>query len=397
MKKKTKSKTRARSAKNLARFFHYHDGEGHERAIKIGASFLACLALLIIAFLSMLIPELAPAALAQENETAILPTPPLPTAETAPTVETSPTPVPAPSPENQSAPSPTPVPQENGEPGPNEEWERQNALQDRNNVLREMRDQKRELRKVCAQFKRLKNASADLAACNQLLAQVAEWEGKIKPWNGAEAQELRELMDDYRELQVWEQLSTLQLKANLPRELNDFFRSLNQVERLLKQKSFQKIPGLNFEVIRGKLAEIKALHAAAKSCYDAGDLECASEKLNEAREGSYPGELEGSLHNLRNINEMLRQVKNQEVKDEIKALLQSAIDSINAGDWREGREDIESYNNEVTQFLQYLIRAQQKSRKAPGDTLQRLEKLLNKYGGENGGDGNDHAGGQDRR
>ena len=209
MKKKTKSKTRARSAKNLARFFHYHDGEGHERAIKIGASFLACLALLIIAgayrveqtfaershFLSMLIPELAPAALAQENETAILPTPPLPTAETAPTVETSPTPVPAPSPENQSAPSPTPVPQENGEPGPNEEWERQNALQDRNNVLREMRDQKRELRKVCAQFKRLKNASADLAACNQLLAQVAEWEGKIKPWNGAEAQELREIID----------------------------------------------------------------------------------------------------------------------------------------------------------------------------------------------------------
>lgn len=437
MKKKKRAKLVALSAKNWSRFFHYHDGGGRERAIKIGASLLACLALLIIAgayrveqtfaersyLMSMLVPELAAPALAQENEAVltapVAPTPTesipptAPVADPAPSVApTEPAPASPGAPASESHPAPAPdrappppgQPQENGEPGSpageaghNEEWERQNALQDRNNVLREMRDQKKELRRTCNQFKRLKNATADLTACNDLLAKVVEWENKIKSWSGGEAQELRDLMDDYRELQVWEELNLLRLKANLPRELNEFFRSLIRVERLLKQKSFQKIPGLNYEAINAKLAGMKAIHAGAKACYEAGDLECASEKLNEAREDGWPGELEGPLHNLRGINDLLRQIKNAEVKTEIIALIQPAIDSLNAGDWREAREEIDSYNQEVNIFLQYIIRGQQKRKGGPSDTLKRLEKLIDKHGGENGGDENERRAEPERR
>ena len=429
MKKKKGTRTIALAVQNLARFFHYHEGEGRELAIKIGASFMACVSLLIITgayrieqifaersyVLSMLVPELAEPAIAYQGETFLLAmedpgTTSSRTEVTTPQApsESVPTPPPAPAentdasqpkplpPQEQPQPQPQPQlsdkpqeqpqdkPQENGESGPNEEWELQNAINDRKNVLREMRDQKRELQRTCAQLKRLKNVTTELAACTDLAAKVAEWEGKIKSWNGSFSQELRDLMDDYRELQVWEELEILRLKANLPRELNQFFRDYLRVEKLLKQKSFQKITWLDWPAITAKFGEIKALHAEAKACYEASDLQCASEKLNEARETNYPGELEGSLHMLRGLNDMLRQVKDPDVKTEVQSLLQPAIDSINTGEWRDGRQEIESFNQELNQFLQYIVRAQQRKRKAPDDTMQRLEKLLDKYGGGKG-------------
>lgn len=393
---------------NLHKFFHYHEGPWSDRAVKIGASFVATVALLTFAgavradksfaersyYLSMLVPELvfpaAEAAATEEVITAPTPTEPQPTTYATP-VEVKPTeavlqttePLP---------PKVTPVeigPSEKKEEvsiddeahKQNDEFDRQNVMRERKDLLREMNDQKREIKRACNQLKRMKNVTEDFASCTELTTLIAQNEQTIKIWSGGEVNELRDIMNEYRDLQVWDTLNALRAKIQLPQELNRFLKDFARMERTFKQKWVKKIPGLNLDAIQTKIAEIKNLHAEAKNCYTAGDFECAQEKLNEARETNYPGDLEGVLHQNREMTDMLRQIKDNDVKDEVTAILQPSIDLVNEGEWREANQEISPYIQELRMILQKMVQAQQNRRGISADITNRLNKLTEKQGG----------------
>ncbi len=372
---------------NLKHFFHYHKGLPRWQCVKIGASLLGVLCLFVLAgsiqampffeetsyMLSMLVPE--PIAPALAEETSILTTPTEPD-------------------EGAAA---SPAAKEHQEDGnfedseKREKFDRDQVLKEKKDLLRELKDQKNELARTCKQLARLKGAATDAAACRTLAASVAKYESELKapPLDGSDIDALRDFMNEYRELNIWDELNTLRLKANLPKELNQFFNDLLRLQKLLAQKEFQKIPGLNYDLINAKVVIIKDLHAQAKACYTAGEFECANEKLNEARNDNYPGELEGPLHILRGIFESLRRIKNEEVKTEVQGLIQPSIDSINKGDWREANQELNELNKDLMSLLENLMRSQYRNRSLSPDARARLEKLLQKYGGATDSNGED--------
>lgn len=412
---------------NLRRFFHFHHGDARDQTIKMIGSFVAAVSLAVLGaslsaesaflersyILSMLVPELAivQAGVEDTEVAAVLEATPV---QAEPQVaperqvclfEGKKMPCdqlpPESSPPQQSGPSHEEekicwlenrqIPCEQME-AEQERQNRKNVLEEQKNTLREIRDQKRELKSMCSKLKRLKGAESNAVSCNELIVKLTEIEQQIKSPVG-DVEEAREQMNEFRDMRIWDEINSMRLRADLPRELNQFFKDLLRVERMLKQKSFQKIVGLNFEQIAAKFAEIKQLHAESKACYESGDFECANEKLNEARQDNYPGELEGSLHMLRSINDMLRNIRDQELQGEVQQFLMSAIEQLNGGEWREANQEINGMQQELMQVLEQIMRSQSRRSGPSAAIMNRLETLMQKYGGNGGGGDEEEFGG----
>src|SRR3989338_11267884 len=314
--------------RNLRYFCHYHTGDAREKTIKIAGSFFIATAFFTWGFS-------ASSTVASEQYLEIA-------AELIPEASqgTSPSVAePAPLPEVQPAPmQPGPTCRVNGtempgscenyppkegsntrtDPGHDsqdddearEELEKQMARRDAQQAKRDMAKQKKELNRLCNQLKRLKGTEDDLAQCEELRGKITEHEAKITA-TGDDTDALREAIEEYRDAQIWEELQKVRLKVELPKELNRITLDLKRAQRLLALKAYQKL-GVDIASAKTQLETVKVLHDETKACYQAGDFECAMEKLQEVREGNSPGELTSVLQMLKGVTDMVRFVKDKE-------------------------------------------------------------------------------------
>ncbi len=198
-------------------------------------------------------------------------------------------------------------------------------------ALREIKDIKRELKRFQKELKKIPNSGDDLNQINVLLEQVAGFESNIQ------SSPTRDNIQEFREEQIWEQVNKFRAKVEIPRELKQWNSGIKKAERLLKQKSYQKL-GLNLENASAKLNEIKASLARVQEAYNSGDLETAMEEFDEVRQDFHPGEITSALQRMKDLVNKLKAVKDEQIRQQINEALQEITTAFNEGEYRLARE-----------------------------------------------------------
>lgn len=244
------------------------------------------------------------------------------------------------------------------------------------NALADIKRMRGELGRFIAQLKRMKNNQEFLAQIGVLSKQLQEFEANIKA-NLNNPSELRAALQDFWEARMWEEVNKIRAAVELPRQLTEIQKSLVKVERLIKNKSFQKL-GFNMESLRNNLAEMRKAFEEAQTLYKQGDLEEAMEALQSIHEQGHPGEIEGTLHMMREIQGRLKQIRIKEIKTQLSEIIAPIIEAFDDGDFRSAREMTEDLRAELQKLYSRILRLNKGLRENKTDIIQKFEALEKK-------------------
>lgn len=279
---------------------------------------------------------------------------------------------------SQSAPQPMPQdhgqPQEKGDEGqPQEDFVDPREIM---NALRDIKRQKVELRQLSRQVTRLKNvagAAEMLAKVKELSDQLAGFEANIKNPPGDMTQ--REALQEFWDARVWETFEELRVRIQLPREIADGKKALAKVEKMLKQKTFLKL-GLDMAKLQALVDKIKTIYSQAEAGLAANDIDAAKEAMQEIWEGGmHPGGLEGALHRIRGIKDMIRQIRDKEVIAAIEEMMAPVYEALYDGDFNEVHNVLQEYEDDLRRLANLIIRSRLKLNKVESK-LSNLEGLI---------------------
>lgn len=235
-------------------------------------------------------------------------------------------------------------------------------------VLREIKDMKRELNRISKQLKKMPNSADDLNQVSALLGEIQNYENSIKSGTN-----LRETIQDFRDAQIWEQIQRFRAKIEIPKEIKQWNKEFKRLEKILKQKSFQKL-GLDIEKVKVKLQVMKDSLAKVEQYYNSGDLENAIEELDELRQDVNPGEIMSVFQQVREVTDRMRRIKDEEIRGQIEQILQEVRDNFNEGEYRIARELMDENRGEILK----IISASFKKGSEKQNLMEMFEKLEEK-------------------
>lgn len=266
----------------------------------------------------------------------------------------------------------------------------------------ELRGEVQQTREQLKEIKRLlKNkglASADKAALTGLSTTVTDWQKKLaaaqkKPCDGT-----RDLVEEYREENYWEQINPIRRRVELPRELKTIDRDLKDLEKLVANKKFQAFYpelGGNLETLKTKIVERKGIVTSVNAALSQGSE--AGENLDELmepfHEGGHPGEILGVIHGMTELAKAWTRIKDTEIREAFKTALEPIVTAINEGEWRDARETAEPLQPVMERIMRKLENALKSKRgrsdllKSLNDLEQKIEEKLGKEAPEQKGEG----------
>lgn len=234
-------------------------------------------------------------------------------------------------------------------------------------VLRQIRDLKAEIKRIVRQAK--KNAPNDVEPLNNISIQADKFAANLK--NPPTDITQREALQDFYDARLWEEINAIRARTELPQQIKDIERELKRAEKLLKNKSFQKI-GVDLSTIEGFVKEIRGYLEEAKTKLATGEYEEAQEALEPIHQGSHPGEVMCVLNGLRDFSQNIRQIKNQEIKAQLQEIFDSIMESVKDGEFRETCRDLNDIRGEAMRIMELSF----KSGKAnQSELMKKLQKL----------------------
>lgn len=240
--------------------------------------------------------------------------------------------------------------------------------------LREMKDIRSEFRRFAAKAKKIKAYAGELARINEMLAELDRLQ-KILSSKTADNFELREANDEFRENNYWDEIEKLRLKIEFPKEAKQINLILKRVEKLIQQKAFASF-GLNFDKVREYIAETRDLIATVQGHLDRGEIEEAIEIMRSGGDRSHPGEIEGTLHRIRDIKQRMKRIKDAAIRAEIDGVLQDVIEAFNEGEYRDANETLNEYADDLLQLIDKLTRVRWNQEES-FSRIRGLEELIN--------------------
>lgn len=273
---------------------------------------------------------------------------------------------------SQSAPQP--MPQEKDDEGqPQEDFVDPREIM---NALRDIKRQKVELRQLSRQVTRLKNVAGAvemLAKVKELSDQLTTFENNIKNPPGDMTQ--REALQEFWDARVWETFEELRVRIQLPQEIADGKKALAKVEKMLKQKTFQRL-GLDMDKLQELVGKIKNIYSQAEAGLAANDIDAAKEAMQEIWEGGmHPGGLEGALHRIRGIKDMLRAIRDKQITDAVEELLAPVYEALYAGDFNELHNVLNEYEDDLRRLANLIVRSKLQYNKVQSK-ISDLEELI---------------------
>ena len=244
-------------------------------------------------------------------------------------------------------------------------------------VLREIRDLQSQIKQLTSQMRKNPAFADDLVKINALGAELAQFNSSIRSAVSSGASP-REVIQDFRDNQYWDQLNAVRAKVQLPREIKQIETTLRRLERTLKVKSIQQI-GINVGALEAKIGEMKQTLASVQGHLAAGNFEEAQEAMQLFHEGGHPGEIEGTIYRVRDTKNLLKRVKDEQIRAEVDKILQPVIDAFNAGEYRDARETLDEYADDLQRLIQRFLTIrvfQGRSRQDSFSRIQNLDSLI---------------------
>lgn len=241
-------------------------------------------------------------------------------------------------------------------------------------VLREMRDLKSQIKQLTRQVKRLASATDEAATLSKVSGELDQFQSLISS-NSQNIPVLRDTIQDFRDNQYWEIMNKIRGKVELPQQLKQIGTSLKRVEKVLANKSVQNV-GLDIAKAQSTVAEMRQHYDTVQGLYSSGELEDAMQEMQFFHEGGHPGEIEGTVYRIRDIKNMLKRIKDQTIRAEVDGVLQEVVDKFNAGEYRDARETMDEYADDLQRLVQYFSRSSFRSGPSQ-DSMNRIRNLEN--------------------
>ncbi|GEM_PF-4480181 len=247
--------------------------------------------------------------------------------------------------------------------------------------IRQSNDQLKEIKRLL----KSKQASAEAKqTLSGLVTVISEHQKKFKPLRAKPCAEgVREILDEYREENYWEQISAIRRVIEIPQQLKQITRDLKDLDTLVARKSFITIfPALggNLEGLRSTIAQRKEVvtQVAAALAKGGEALEEVDELMQPFWEGGHPGEILGVLNGLSTeFAQAWKKINDAEVKEALKSTLEPIISSVNEGEWMEAREAAQEIQPVMERIMRKLFTAL-RSKRGKSDLLKNLEQLEKK-------------------
>ncbi len=240
------------------------------------------------------------------------------------------------------------------------------------NALREIGRLKGEARGLSKRVARLKNSEEVKQKLNEILQMLDAFSGQIK--NPPSHYTEREALMEFYDARMWEEVGAVRAQIELPQILKDIPLAVRRIEKLLKLKAYQTL-GIDIQGVTNYLSELKTAHAESDRLYKAGDIQGAMEEIQFIQESGHPGELEGAIRRLKEINDLIKRVRDKQIQKELSEMLFPITEAINEGDFRTAHEIL----NEVHPLVMDVAR---KSYKAGAKTRTDILKRLSDFEGK---------------
>ncbi len=230
---------------------------------------------------------------------------------------------------------------------------------------------------------KVKNAPiAELEQLKTINATVQKQQQTLKELKGKRCIE-RDLLDELREENFWDQINSIRRRIELPRELKQISKDLRELEKISNRKALAKLfpeLGGNLETLKTQIAQRKDIVAQVTAALAKGGEaeEDVDELMQTFWEGGHPGEILGVLHGMTDeFGRGWRQLPDDEIREAIKAIIAPITTAINEGEWRDARE----LAQEIGPVLERIMRkvgSALRSKRGRSDVMKRLEELEQK-------------------
>lgn len=296
------------------------------------------------------------------------------------TVQETPPPTPAPQPsasettQTATETSPPPPMEQQGEfteQEPPQEFIDPRQIQE---GIRNINQFRNEIKRTIKEIKRQASAS-DLNELTQVQSEVDKLYAAARSSNLEEA---NDAVRDFYDNQYWEKINSVRARLQIPKEIKQINQSVKRLEKILKTKAIQNI-GLDIARAQQTMEEMKQAADKVQSLYNSGEYQEAQEEMQFFHEGGHPGEIEGTIFRIRDIKNMAKRVKDATVKAEVDGVLQEVIDAFNAGEYRDARETMDEYADDLQRLISQLVQAQSRrgyNRRDSSTKVQNLGDLI---------------------
>ncbi|MBI2444402.1 MAG: hypothetical protein HYV42_04155 [Candidatus Magasanikbacteria bacterium] len=241
------------------------------------------------------------------------------------------------------------------------------------NVLNEIKRQTQELNRYKKQLAKL-GGGTELA--DSLLAQVEVHKNNI---TNAAGRDQREAMQEYWDAQMWEEVNKIRARVELPREMKNVTRELTALQRDLKNRTLQKAFeyfGIDQAKLQTSVAEKQATVEQVNALVQAGNTEEAFALVQDSiYEGWHPGDVRHFSGMMRDTYGRLRGLRDTEIKEQILSLLKGIVDTFNEGDYREARDGLVQFTDQLQRFDRLFRPYYRGEREFDDRTSAALEKL----------------------
>lgn len=243
--------------------------------------------------------------------------------------------------------------------------------------LRNMNQFRNEAKRTLRQIKKEASA-ADNEEINRIIAQVDQLYTTAANTSNLEA--ANDAVQEFHQNQYWDSVNKIRSRIEIPREIKQIIQSIKRLEKIITTKSVKNI-GLDLNKVAAILGEMKQAAEAVQNLYNSGNYEDAQEEMQLFHEGGHPGEIEGVIFRIRDIKNMAKRVKDTAVRAEVDSVLQEVIDTFNAGEYRDARETMDEYADDLQRLINQLIQAQSRkgyNRRESSTRVQSLGDLIGK-------------------
>lgn len=243
----------------------------------------------------------------------------------------------------------------------------QQSLNDINRFRTEVKNVTRQVRKQAS--------AADLAELSQIQAEVDKIYSTIA--NGSDSGDIEEAVQSFYESEYWDKINNVRTRVQIPQELKRFQQSFKRVDKILQTKATQDL-GLNIDKARQAVASMKQITDNVQSQYASGSYDDAGEGMRDLQDNGQPGDIESTVARVRDIKSTLKRVRDTEVRAEAEGVLQEVVDKFNNGEYRDARETLDEYSDDLMNLLGQFARAKNLNRSTSKNQIQNLGNLIEK-------------------
>lgn len=163
----------------------------------------------------------------------------------------------------------------------------------------------------------------------------------------------------------------------LKQELKQIQQSLKRADKIVKTKAVQSL-GLDLDKAKQSLGEMRQNADNIQSLISAESYEDAMDVIQDFHDNGHPGDIEGTIMRIRDVKNMIKKVKDADVRNSVNQVLQEVVDKFNNGEYRDARETLDEYSDDIMNLLSKFAKAKNINRDQSNTQIQNLGNLIDK-------------------